>query len=134
MLEGTFLFVPFPDAATPFEVDALGHTSGVVRGLGHANMFNFQRPALDGSGDITNGLVKIVVTHRDVLQGQYVGTTVYGQEPDQLIGNADIVITGGTGRFANASGTIHMTAYATMLGFDVLEWPVTFVLEGTVEY
>ena len=134
LLEGSLLFVPFPGAVSPFEVDTLGDTSGFVWGLGRASMFTFHRPSPDGSGEVMDGLVKIVITHRDTLEAQYVGTTVYGDEPDQLIGNADFVITGGTGRFANASGTIHATAYIMFMGFDVFEWPVVWVLKGMIEY
>ena len=135
VLEGTFKFVPFPNATSPYEVDSLGDTSGFIWSLGRASMFTFQRPDLDGNpGDVRDGLVKILITHRDTLQGEYVGTTVAGDEPDQLIGNVDFVITGGTGRFANASGTIHGTAYVLSLGFDVFEWPVVWVLKGTIEY
>ncbi len=134
MLEGTLTFVPFPNAVTPFDVDTLGDASGIVKDLGRTAMFTFHRPAPDGSGGVKDGLVRIVAASGDTMRGQYVGTTVWGSEPNQLIGNVDFVVTGGTGRFANASGTIHATSYTTFLGFDVFEWPVTWVLEGTVSY
>jgi hypothetical protein len=133
VLEGTIAFVPFPNATSLFDVDALGEASGVVKGLGRTIMFTFHRPLPDGTG-VTNGRVRIVTASQDTIKAQYIGTTVWGKEPNQIIGNVDFVVTGGTGRFADASGTIHATAYVTFLGFDVFEWPVTWVLEGIVNY
>ncbi len=131
VLEGTLTFVPFGPGY--FDVDSLGEVSGIVKGLGRSNMFTFHRPAADGSGDVINGLVRIVAASGDIIQGCYEGTTVYGSEPEQLIGSADFVVTGGTGRFWNASGTIHATAYVTMDPDPTnLVWPVTWVLEGII--
>jgi hypothetical protein len=131
VLEGTFTFVPF--GLGPFDVDTLGDVSGIVKGLGQTNMFTFHRPTPDGGG-VTNGLVRIVAANGDRIRCEYVGTTGPGTEPNQLIGRAEFVISGGTGRFANASGTIHAAAYVTFMGFTVFEWPVTWVLEGTISY
>jgi hypothetical protein len=134
VLDGTLEFVPFPSAASPYDVDSLGHASGVVKGLGRTNIFTFHRPLPDGSGDVVDGRFKIVAANHDTIQGQYVGTTVWGQEPDQLIGIKKLVITGGTGQYTNASGTIHATAYITFMGFGVYEWPGTWALEGMIYY
>ena len=131
ILRGTLTFVPFGPGL--FEVDSLGDTSGKVSGLGRTNMFTFHRPTSDGVG-VTNGLVRIVAADGDIIRGQYVGTTVPGPEPNQLIGNAEFIISGGTGRFADASGTIEATAYVTFEGFGDFEWPVTWVLDGTITY
>ena len=134
-LEGTLSFVPFPNAATIFDVDALGHASGIVTGLGSTNMFTFHRPFPDENGNpLVTGLVKIVTASHDVLQGHYAGTTIMGPEPNHLTGIVDFEITGGTGRFANASGTIHATANVPNADFTVWEWSATWVLEGTVDY
>ena len=133
VLEGTLTFVPFGPGY--FDVDALGEASGIVKGLGRSNMFTFHRPVADGSGDVTDGLFWIVAASGDIIRGYYEGTTVYGSEPDQLIGSADFVVTGGTGRFWNASGTIQTTAYVTMdPDPTVFVWPVTRVLEGVISY
>jgi hypothetical protein len=135
VLEGTIKFVPFPNATSPMDVDALGHAEGVIKGLGRANMFTFHRPLPDGTG-VMDGLVKIVTASHDTLEAQYVGTAEfdYTVNPPQVIGHPDFEITGGTGRFANASGTIYATSYVTFLGFEVFEWPVIWILEGIVEY
>lgn len=133
VLEGTYTFVPFGTGY--FDVDALGEGSGIMKGLGRSNIFTFHRPDADGSGKVINGLVRMVAASGDIIRGYYEGYAVPGSEPDQLIGSSDFVITGGTGRFWNASGTIRSTAYVTMDPDPmVLVWSVTWVLEGLISY
>ena len=135
VLDGTLSFVelPFTDEFPfPYNVGSLGVVSGQVKGLGNSNMFTFHHPTTDGR--VIDGFVSVVAANGDVIRCRYEGVTVPGQEPGQLIGSADFIVTGGTGRFENASGTIHATAYVTFMGFDVWDWPVTWVLEGTVSY
>jgi len=136
VLEGTATFVLLPTIPGPNgeAVDTLADVSGIVQGLGRTNLFSFHRPYGPNLEHIEDGLVRIVAADGDVIRGHYVGNTAPGEEPNQQISTVDYVITGGTGRFANASGTIHVTVYITVLGLDVFEWPVTFVLEGTINY
>ena len=140
-LKGTLTFVPLPfteDFPFPYDVGTLGVVSGRVIGLGNSNVFTFHHPAPPPSptepSTVEDGRFFIVAANGDKIQGTYWGTTEPGTEPDQLIGRADWVITSGTGRFANVTGTIHATAYVTFAGFGVFEWPVTWVLEGTITY
>ena len=141
VLEGTLTFVPLPftsDFPFPFDVGTLSVASAQVKGLGNSNVFTFHHPGPPPSATepsvVLDGRFFIVAANGDKIQGTYEGTTEPGTKPDQLIGRAEWVITGGTGRFANASGTITATAYITVAGFDVFEWPVTWVLEGTIIY
>lgn len=131
VLQGTLTFVPFAPFGI-FDVNSLGVASGQVQALGRSHVFSFHRPTEQGT--VVDGHFWIVTASGDKIKGVYEGTTVPGPEPNQLIGNADFQVTGGTGRFTNASGTIHATAYVTVLGFDVFEWPFTWVLEGKVNY
>jgi hypothetical protein len=137
VLEGSLEFVLLPgaDPTDIYAVDEIGYASGVVKGLGFVHMFDFHRPDPDSEeGGLMDGHVTIVTSGNDIIKAIYSGgTTVFASE-DQLVGNVDFEIIGGTGRFENASGTIHSTAYATFIGFDVWEWPVTWVLEGEIEY
>ncbi len=140
-LKGTLTFVPLPFTSAfpfPYDVGSLGVVSGRVKGLGDSNVFTFHHPAPPPSptepSTVEDGRFFIVAANGDKIQGTYAGTTEPGTAPDQLIGRADWVITGGTGRFANATGTIHATAHVTFAGFGVFEWPVTWVLEGTISY
>ncbi len=129
-LSGSLTFVPYGPG--PFDVNTIGVASGPVQGLGLTNVFTFHQPTADGSG-VVNGRFFMVAANGDQIKGTYEGTNELG-EPGQLIGRASWVITGGTGRFANASGTINATAYVTFLGFETFEWPVVWVLEGTINY
>jgi hypothetical protein len=44
------------------------------------------------------------------------------------------MITGGTGRFADATGGGIMTAHITFMGFGAPVWPITFEWSGTIGY
>jgi len=125
VLEGTFTFVALPYTNNS-EFATLGVVSGVVKDLGRSNMFTYHRHTTIGMED---GLVRIVAANGDIIRGQYTGDVVWGTP---IIGTATVDITGGTGRFANASGTISLTAYVTMV--DGSEWPVTWGLEETINY
>ena len=130
VLQGTLTFVPFGTGL--FDVNTLGVTSGTVKGLGMTNLFTFHQPTAEGT--VENGRFFLVAADGDRINGTYVGTTEPGPEPNLLIGRAEWVITGGTGRFAHASGTINATAYVTFVSFEVFEWPAVWVVEGTIDY
>jgi hypothetical protein len=58
-----------------------------------------------------------------------------GTDPNQLIPSANWEITGGTGRFENATGTIHAIGHVTVPDDpEALEWSATWILEGIVSY
>lgn len=142
ILPGTFTFalLPFSDIEDPYyQVGALGVVSGQLKSLGNSNVFNFHRPFPAASETepptIKDGHFFIVAANGDRINGTYEGTVIPGTEPNQLIGSADWVITGGTGRFENATGTIYATGYVTVPDDqEALEWSATWVLEGTVYY
>jgi len=139
-LDGTLTFVPLPaldpDAPPPplLGVDTLGVASGTMKGLGLSNIFTLHRPVADAAGSVRDGHFWIIAADGDKIKGTYTGTTESVPNTNQLIGTGTWVITGGTGRFENADGTIQMTVYVTSLGFGVSEWPATWVLEGTINY
>ncbi len=141
VLGGTLTFVelPFTEPFTfPWNVATIGVASGHVMGLGNSVVTTFHHP---GPGPtptdpsvVLDGRFIILAADGDKIQGTYTGTTAGA--PPVLRGSAVWVITGGTGRFKNvkAGDTIDATAYVTFMGFDVFEWPVTWVLEGTINY
>jgi len=136
----TFALLPFSDISDPYyQVGALGVVSGPLKSLGNSNVFSFHRPVPAASATepptIVDGHFFIVAANGDRINGVYQGTVVPGTEPNQLVPSADWVITGGTGRFENATGTIHATGYVTVPDDPyALEWSATWVLEGTVNY
>ncbi len=143
-LGGTFTFVilPFSDITNPyFKVGSLGVVSGNVKGLGNSNLFTFHRPTEQGG--VIDGRFFIVAANGDTIRGEYEGTTGPGKDACHLVGKAVWKITSGTGRFADAEGEINATAYVTIApnpggnppcNPTAFEWPVTWVLEGMINY
>jgi hypothetical protein len=56
--------------------------------------------------DVTDGQYTLTTTHGDTLTGTYAGTAVAGSEPGVITYHVVGPVTGGTGRFAHASGRI----------------------------
>lgn len=92
-----------------------------------------QTACLTGSGG-TQGSLVWRAANGDLLTGEFTFTTT---PPDAnglvIVTSVDAVITGGTGRFAGASGSQHLVA-----GVFQLTGPTTFTfrvsLEGTIVY
>ena len=126
-LEGSFTFVPFGPGY--FDVYNLGVTSGQVQGLGRTILFTFQQPKPDGSFSATHFF--LVAANGDKITGDY-NDLSGGPVGGEFIGRATFVITGGTGRFAHAAGTLDATFHTTVL--EAWEWPAVWELKGTIEY
>jgi hypothetical protein len=108
---------------------------GTVSHLGLSRLYTTHIPDL-ATGALTEGTFKIVAANSDEIQGTYTGVAVYDAEhPDLLAhGTATFVITGGTGRFAGATGSINATFLET---FDDPSWAsagVVWTLDGSVSY
>ena len=142
ILPGTVTFVelPFSDITDPYyQVGGLSVVSGQLKSLGNSNVFAFHRPVPSTSETepptIADGRFFIVAANGDRINGSYEGIVIPGTEPNQLHSIVDWVITGGTGRLENATGTIQADAYVTMPDDPyALEWSVTWILDGTVNY
>ena len=100
------------------------------------------RTVLDGAHctpemgvDTIAGEITLIAANGDKVYLDYAGVN---GPPDPvtliLISEVDYVITGGTGRFAGASGSGDMTAYVRFDGIGDPEWPVTWVWKGTISY
>jgi hypothetical protein len=108
---------------------------GTVSHLGLSRLYTTHIPDL-ATGALTEGSFKIVAANGDEIQGTYTGVAVYDAErPDLLAhGTAAFVITGGTGRFACATGSINATFLES---FDDPSWAsagVVWTLDGSVSY
>jgi len=79
--------------------------------------------------------MKLVAANGDEVRITYSGGYTPPGPDGVIVVEVDFTITGGTGRFAAASGGGDMTAYVKFLGFDVFVWPATFVWSGgTIKY
>lgn len=129
VLDGSLTFVVHGPAI--FDVYSLGVATGPVKGLGMVTLFTFHEPTEQGT--VVNGRAFLVAANGDRINTTYEGTTEI-VDPEHLLGKATLVITGGTGRFAKAAGTLEMTVHIVFAGFDTFEWPASWLIEGTIEY
>ena len=108
---------------------------GTVSHLGLARLYTTHIPDLD-TGQLTEGTFRIVAANGDKIRGTYTGFAVPDAEHPELLahGTATFVVSGGTGRFARARGSIDATFLET---FDDPSWAsagVVWTLDGSVSY
>jgi hypothetical protein len=117
-------------AALPFKGEAGGDVVGIpvkhtslyavnLSGTGKATEIGefavIASHTTDGAtGAITGGLMTFSAKDGDTLTGTYVGQEFPTELPDVGIVEATLTITGGTGRFRGASGTVPLTAVVTI--------------------
>ncbi len=84
--------------------------------------------------DITGGHLTFTAANGDAVHITYEGTAPFPDGQPVIVADIDFVITGGTGRFADAHGVGSMTAYITFEGFEDPEWAASWVIDGTIGY
>lgn len=131
VLDGTFTFTQWgPDW---WDIYTNGEATGTLRHLGAAEMYTKHTPTL--SGDLLDGSFKIVAANGDEIRGTYSGiVTDVPNKPFQYTGKATFLILDGTGRFANASGTIDATFFEILDAITFESASVTWTLSGIVSY
>lgn len=84
---------------------------------------------------LTQGVFTLVAANGDEVHGTYEGAAAYDPERTDVVhGTATFVVSGGTGRFAGATGSITATFLET---FDDPTWASakgTWTLAGTIKY
>ena len=128
-LDGRFAFVPY--GAGDWEFLSIAEATGDLRSLGSSMMYSTHQPHADGT--LTGGEFRIVAANGDAIYGTYEGSAAY-VSADQVAGEATLVVSGGTGRFTNASGTISGEFVETL---DDPTWAsagVSWTLNGPVSY
>ena len=109
-----------------------GDSTGTVNHLGLSRMYTTHIPNL-GTGALEHGEFRIVAANGDTILGTFEGSAAYVSE-DQLHGVATFVVSGGTGRFEGASGTIDVTFVETLDDPTWASAKVAWTLAGTVSY
>lgn len=116
-----------------WEIYSDGDATGTVTHFGLTTLRTTHIPTL--TLQLTQGVFTMVAANGDEIHGTYEGSAAYDPErADVVHGTALFVVSGGTGRFAGATGTIR----ATLL--EILDDPtwasakVTWTLAGTVTY
>lgn len=91
------------------------------------------------TGAITGGKETLTAANGDQIFADYGGpcvfnpaTAVVGVTP--VVCQTPFVITGGTGRFAHASGHADMQAVLTFMGMGPQPWPGTWTWHGVISY
>jgi len=103
--------------------------AGDVSHLG-ASVLTGRHPTPEAT-DIGDGNMKLVAANGDEVWMTYTGSAPPpSPETGMIVVSIDYTISGGTGRFAGASGGGQMTAHVQALGFEVFAWPATFTWRG----
>lgn len=131
VLNGTFTFEQW--GSEWWEIYTNGEATGTVQHLGLSTLYTRHTPTV--SGDLVDGTFEIVAANGDELRGTYDGFAAATSNTFlAYAGEATLVITGGTGRFAGATGTIDATFLETFTDYSYALAVTRWTLAGTVNY
>jgi hypothetical protein len=109
-------------------------TSGTVSHLGLTRLHTRHIPNLN-TGALDDGEFTILAANGDEIHGAYEGSAAYDPDRADLIhGTATFVVSGGTGRFAGATGSLTVTFLETLDDPTWASAKVSWTLEGMVTY
>ena len=108
-----------------------GDVTGTLRHLGLAKMYTTHTASSDGT--LSGGVFTIVAANGDEIRGSYTASGTWISDT-QVLGAAAFSIEEGTGRFANASGSITAAFLETFDDPTFASAKVSWTLEGTVSY
>jgi hypothetical protein len=135
VMDGRFTF----DVWGPgwFDFTTFGDATGTLKHLGLAQMYTKHTPNPDGDGTLVDTEFTIVAANGDKIWGTYSDGLVTEAGVEAPLhyydGKATFVITGGTGRFSGATGTINATFFETV-NYDTWACSVAWALDGTIRY
>ncbi len=129
-LEGVFTFEYWGTGLYDFYT--MGSGSGTLSSLEAVKIYTKHTPLI--SGQLADGTFRIVTAKGDEIRGKYTGQAAkVSSSAPQYMGNPVFVVTGGTGRFVHASGTLNVIFQETE-DWVTWVWPVTWTLAGTIDY
>jgi hypothetical protein len=134
-LTGQVWFTPDPASPSPTGLWSDSSGCGDVSHLG-ATLMTGRHPTPTGD-QITDGHETLVAANGDKLSITYSGYAPFPVigVPSTIVAVTQFDITGGTGRFAHASGGGEMTGYVQFPGQLTLgPWPVTWVWSGVIKF
>ena len=108
-----------------------GDLSGTLSHLGLSRMETSHTTYPDGS--LTDGTFTISAANGDLIQGTYTASASMVSD-FVVLGSATLQVTGGTGRFACAEGTIHADFLETLDDMTFASAKVTWYLAGMISY
>lgn len=144
VMGGAFTFEVFGYGA--YDFIAHGVATGTLKDFGLVKMYTTHQPNPIGDGTLISTAFRIVTASGDEILGTYADAkvTAAGAEGTDYPydyyydGKATLVISGGTGQFANARGTITATFFEAIKVFDPYwteyDCSVAWALEGKVKH
>ncbi len=110
------------------------HATGTMSHLGLAHVYTTHVPDLV-TGALEQGTFRIVAANGDEIHGTYEGAGTYDEfRADLVHGAATFVVSGGTGRFAGATGSFTASFLETLDDPTWASAKVAWTLAGTVNY
>jgi hypothetical protein len=111
--------------------DCAGGVQVVIEGVGTATQlgrhgFTSVECFNPGTGSFA-GAPRFTAANGDTLTGSYAGTVAGTDDPNVITYQEELAITGGTGRFIGATGTVHVDGIANLATGDYSQW-----LAGTI--
>lgn len=124
-----------PTAECPYGVRTHVEVSGTATHLGLAHETQAFCSFMT-SPTVPHGESVFVAANGDSLTATFVADCPPGEPMTgtTLACNGEYSITGGTGRFAGATGVLHADLYVIFAGIEVAEWPAWESLTGWVQY
>jgi hypothetical protein len=133
---GEFFITPDPASPSPLDLWSDMWAAGAVSHLG-ASVLTGRHPTPIGD-DVTGGTHTLVAANGDEIWMTYSIQDMVSPVPGvpSVIGGAvDVVITGGTGRFAHASGTGQIIGAIQFPGeFNLEPWPGVWTWSFRIRY
>jgi hypothetical protein len=130
---GTITFDPTdsPPPDPPF-LWVFSNAVGDVSHMGASTLWSRHAAGYAFSGEMT-----LTAANGDTVTGTYVGEgdiPLDIQTGEWYAVSSDHTITGGTGRFAGATGQFHTVGSLQFMGFDAPVWPAIWSWTGTISY
>ena len=127
--------VTFPKTDDCLEISGLpvrtvGTAEGEVTPLGRATLRSNHCATEDGRA--LDGRLTLTAEIGDQVYLTYTGFMV--EPPPLIVQQVELIIDGGTGQFARASGQVLGMVYVSFMGYDEPEWPIEMALAGTISY
>jgi hypothetical protein len=127
--------VTFPKADACLEISGqpfqtAGTGGGEFTPLGRTTFRSTHCATEDGRA--LNGTMTLTADSGDQVHLTYSAVKV--EPPPLIVQQVELIIDGGTGQFARASGQVLGMVYVSFMGYDKPEWPIEMALAGTIAY
>jgi hypothetical protein len=122
------------DPQSPYDSYGLGVARGTALGLGQTELFAFQQSHPSMVPILTHFF--LVAANGERIVGTYEGGHIAITGPASALFEATFQITGGTGRFAQATGELQGKIYLTVPGSNWMaaEYGAVWTFEGWIKY